>query len=279
MRSKRRLARARIRRRCRGSRPRRPARSTSFTAGPGAAPRTTRRSRRTSRPSVARPGAQARPLVQEPAAGGVVGRRPGAPAAPRRSARSDAGSARRSGSPRGRSTGRRDLAADRHQLRLHRSHRRRRAQQRLGVRVARPGEHVCDRAVLHDHASVDDVDPVAQLGDHAEVVGDEQDRGAVAVADLAQQIEHLGLDRDVERGGRLVGDQQLGAERQAHRDHRPLLHAARELVRVFARPLLGRAQMHAPEQVDRLGLRRLPRRPPVQDIEARPPACRCAAPG
>ena len=86
------------------------------------------------------------------------------------------------------------------------------------------------------------------------------------VADLAQQIEHLGLDRDVERRGRLVGDQQLGAERQAHRDHRPLLHAARELVRVLPRPLLGRAQMYAPEQVDRLGLRRLPRRLPVQDV-------------
>ena len=80
----------------------------------------------------------------------------------------------------------------------------------------------------------------------------------MAVADLAQQLQHLRLDGDVERGGRLVGDQQLGLERQAHGDHRALLHAARELVRILARPLLGLAQMYAPQQVDRLGLRRLP---------------------
>jgi hypothetical protein len=42
-----------------------------------------------------------------------------------------------------------------------------------------------------------------------------------------QQVEHLGLDGDIERRGRLVGDQQLRLARQRHRDHHPLLHAAR----------------------------------------------------
>ena len=42
-----------------------------------------------------------------------------------------------------------------------------------------------------------------------EVVGDQNDRGAEPVAQLAEDVEHAGLDRDVERGGRLVGDQHL----------------------------------------------------------------------
>ena len=48
--------------------------------------------------------------------------------------------------------------------------------------------------------------------------------------ELAQQVQDLGLDRHVERGRRLVGDQQLRAHRERHGDHHPLLQAARELV-------------------------------------------------
>ena len=50
------------------------------------------------------------------------------------------------------------------------------------------------------------------------------------------QLEDLRLDGDVERGGRLVGDEEVGLHRQRHRDHHALAHAARELVRVAAQP-------------------------------------------
>ena len=58
----------------------------------------------------------------------------------------------------------------------------------------------------------------------------------VSVWRLPEHVEHLGLDRDVERGGRLVGDQQLRRVGDRHRDHRPLAHPAGELVGVVARP-------------------------------------------
>ena len=48
----------------------------------------------------------------------------------------------------------------------------------------------------------------------------------------AEQVEHLGLDRDVERRDRLVGDEQLGLERDRAGDADPLALAAGELVRV-----------------------------------------------
>ena len=50
-----------------------------------------------------------------------------------------------------------------------------------------------------------------------------------------EQLEDLRLDRDVEGGGRLVGDEQPRRAGQRHRDQRALPHAAGELVRVLAR--------------------------------------------
>ena len=56
---------------------------------------------------------------------------------------------------------------------------------------------------------------------------------AVPVSSLqvAHEVEDLGLDRDVERGRRLVGDQQLRLAGERHGDHHALRHAARHLVR------------------------------------------------
>ena len=47
----------------------------------------------------------------------------------------------------------------------------------------------------------------------------------------AQEAEDLGLDRHIEGGGRLVGDDQVGLRQQRHRDHEPLALPAGELVR------------------------------------------------
>jgi hypothetical protein len=48
-----------------------------------------------------------------------------------------------------------------------------------------------------------------------------------------QQVEDLRLDGDVERGRRLVGDQQVRLAGQRDGDHHPLLHAAGKLEGVF----------------------------------------------
>ncbi len=53
---------------------------------------------------------------------------------------------------------------------------------------------------------------------------------------VPDQVQDLRLHGHVQRGGRLVGDQQLRVARQRHRDHRALAHAAGELVRVVVHP-------------------------------------------
>ena len=67
----------------------------------------------------------------------------------------------------------------------------------------------------------------------------------------AQQIEHLRLDRHVERGGRLVGNQQLRLAGERERDHHPLLHSAGELERVLVDPPRAVGDADRVEQLDR----------------------------
>ena len=57
---------------------------------------------------------------------------------------------------------------------------------------------------------------------------------------VLHQVEHLGLDRDIERTDRFVGDDQLRRGDQRAGDRDALALATRELMRVFAG--VGRAQ-------------------------------------
>ncbi len=93
-------------------------------------------------------------------------------------------------------------------------------------------EDLQGRGRLDDPPRVHDRDVVGHLGDHAEIVGDDHDRHPELALESFHQRQDLRLDGHVERRRGLVGDQQLGLVGQSHRDHRPLAHAAGELVRV-----------------------------------------------
>ena len=151
--------------------------------------------------------------------------------------------------PAGPRVGRGHHAADRAEPlpRTRRAGLRDRAQQRLRVRVLRVVEERVDVRPLGDGAEVHDRDLVGDLGDDAQVVRDEHDRHAELVLQLAQQLEDLRLRRHVERGRRLVGDQQVGLAGERRRDHRPLPHAAAKLERIGVHQALpGSACRRAP---------------------------------
>jgi len=62
-------------------------------------------------------------------------------------------------------------------------------------------------------------------------VGDEQISQVELLLQILQQVQHLRLDGHVERGHRLVADDQLRLERQSPGDADPLPLSAGELVR------------------------------------------------
>ena len=67
--------------------------------------------------------------------------------------------------------------------------------------------------------------------DDGKVVGDEQIGQPLLALQIHHQVDDLRLDRHVERGDRLVGDDQLGIERQRAGDRDALPLTAREFVR------------------------------------------------
>ena len=234
------LAAARTRRRARASRPARTLRSTPSTA----------RTRPTSRRS--RPSERTGKCLCTP----VVRSRTSLMPRPRGRPDCDAAGGRRRGGRRRSRRERRQLVAA---LEAVRAARRERAAGRRpspvggapGIAVSRRGRgvqtrdraeqaprvRVCGsrrpaRRALLDHAArVHHEDPVGDPGDHAHVVRDQHDGHPVRSLQRADQLEDLGLDGHVERGRRLVGDQQLRVARERHRDHHALAHAAGELVR------------------------------------------------
>ena len=88
---------------------------------------------------------------------------------------------------------------------------RHRADQPARVGMQRRVEHRVDRPLLDDAAGIHHGDAVGEAGDHREVVGDPDQRGAGLGGEVLHLGEDLRLDGDVERGGRLVGDQQRRA--------------------------------------------------------------------
>ena len=126
-------------------------------------------------------------------------------------------------------------------MRLERRHR---ADQHARVLVLRPGEHVELGADLDQPPLAQHRDAVRDLGDDAEVMRHEKHRHAVAPLQLHDQFQDLRLRRDVERGGRLVRDEQRRLQRERHRDADTLALAARELVRIGVEQSLGIRQGH-----------------------------------
>ena len=92
--------------------------------------------------------------------------------------------------------------------------------------------------------------------DHREVVRDEQVGEVQALLQVDQQVDDLRLDVDVERRDRLVGDDELGRDRERARDRDALPLAARELVRKLLRRARARPDQRQ-QLVDARAQRRL----------------------
>ena len=96
------------------------------------------------------------------------------------------------------------------------------------------------------------------------------------VLQLLEQVDDLRLDRDVEGGHRLVGDDQLGLERERPGDADALALAAGELVRVPASAVRGRPTSSSSSRTSRRGPapRRTRRAPAAARRRSTPTVCR-----
>ena len=115
-----------------------------------------------------------------------------------------------------------------------------RREQRLGVRVVGAVEHRLGLADLHDPAQVHDRDPVGQVADDAEVVGDEQVARSCCGSGAPTSTFRMAAWTDTSRA--LVGSSATTMRRVAGErpgDRHALLEPARQLARLEVEVALG----------------------------------------
>jgi hypothetical protein len=104
------------------------------------------------------------------------------------------------------------------------------------------------RSLLDDATEIHDRDDIGDVADDGQIVRDHHIRQSQPVLQFLQQVDHLGLDRYVQRGDRLVGDDQVRFQRNRAGDANALPLAAGELVRVPPR-----CRRWQSDQVEELG--------------------------
>jgi hypothetical protein len=109
---------------------------------------------------------------------------------------------------------------------------RRRFEQADGVRVLRAAEDRRRRSDLDDATEVHDRHAIGDVADDRKLVRDEDHRQTQTCDEIAQEVQNLGLDRDVQRAHRFVRDQKLGLNRQCPRDRNSLPLPAGKLPRI-----------------------------------------------
>ena len=139
-----------------------------------------------------------------------------------------------------------------------------RFQQHARIGMLRIGKDFGRGTGFHDLAVLHHTDPVSNAPHDAQVMGDEQQTHVFRPLQLAQKLEDLRLDRHVERGGRLVRDQNVGPVGQRHGDHHALALPAGKLVRPGAQPAFGVADADLGQQFDDPLPRGIARQPLVQ---------------
>ena len=94
-------------------------------------------------------------------------------------------------------------------------------------------------AMFHDLALIHHHDVIRHFRDHAKIMRNEEDGKAYLLLQFQQQMNDLSLDGHIERGRRLIGNQQFRATAQGDCDHHTLGHASRQFVRVHVHDALG----------------------------------------
>ena len=124
-------------------------------------------------------------------------------------------------------------------------------------------EQLLARRDLDELPEVHHGDSVAEVLDGREIVRDEQARELEVLLQVAQQVEYRRLHGNIQRGHRLVRDEQARRDGEGARETDALALPARELVRI-AEPQL-RPQADGVEQLDNALLHE---RPPHEALHA-----------
>lgn len=101
----------------------------------------------------------------------------------------------------------------------------------LSVRMKRTAVQLFLGRNLHNAAQVHDRNGVAQMFNHGQIVGDEDQGQIILLLESLEQVDHLGLDGHVQSRDRFVAHYQLRVANQTSSQGDALALASGELVR------------------------------------------------
>ena len=113
-----------------------------------------------------------------------------------------------------------------------------RPHQALGIGVLGLVDDGLDRSCFFDLAIVENDDMVGDLRDNRQIMCDIDGGGTFFLDHLLEGFQHLNLGGHVERGRRLVKNEQVRLAAQRHRRHQALQLSARHLVRIACSDVL-----------------------------------------
>ena len=101
-----------------------------------------------------------------------------------------------------------------------------------GIGVLHVAQEVVGGTLLHHVAPAHHGNAVCHVGNNSEIMGDHQKAHLILLCQLFQQVEDLRLRGHVQRGGRLIRDQQQRAQGDGHGNHHALTLATAEFMRI-----------------------------------------------
>ena len=124
------------------------------------------------------------------------------------------------------------------------------AEKAHGIGLRGTLEQRVNARTLHRTAGVHDHHVICRAGNNAQVVRDKHDGGTGLLLRDLQDVQDLRLDGHVEGRGGLVGNDDVGVVRNGDGNDNALAHAARELVWIRVKAVLGVGDANQGEQLD-----------------------------
>src|ERR1700682_1020789 len=134
---------------------------------------------------------------------------------------------------------------------------RHRTQQTHAVWMTREVKHRVRLALLNEAGGIHHDHAIGIARNDAQVMRNDDQRNVKLARQILHQLENLRLNRHVERGRRLVGDNELWIAGEPDRDHYPLAHTAGELMRILLESAFRVGNPDEAEQFDHASFRLL----------------------
>ena len=121
----------------------------------------------------------------------------------------------------------------------------------LRVVMLRVGKNIRRQSLFHHLTAPHDANAAGNPAHNVQIMGDEHHRHAKPRLQPRHQIQNFRLNGHIQRGRRLIRDQDIGVIRQGHRDHHALTLTAGKFMRIASHAIFRLGDFHQSQHLQR----------------------------